>query len=585
MKRQQMRARQRGTSIASVTVLSLAILGAAACSSRAADGPADLLVLNGRVYTAVDGSATAEAVAVRGNTIARVGSARDLEAMRGANTIVVDAHGGAVVPGFNDSHVHFLNGAMSLDQVDLAGLTKLDDVQARIRAFAAEHPDRAWIRGRGWLYSPFPGGLPTKEQLDAVTSDRPALMTCYDGHSVWANSKALALAGITKDTPDPKNGIVVKDPKTGEPTGVLKEAARALISKVIPPTTHAERLAAIRSGSLFARRLGVTSVQSTSGSPDELELYAEAMQKGDLGVRVYYSLLISPGFSEADADRFDQAWKRHADDPMLKTGMVKMAIDGVIESRTAALLEPYVNAAGAGSPNYSAEELNQIVAMMDRRGWQIQIHSIGDRGVRMTLDAFDRAAAGNPPVARGRRHRVEHVETIDPADVARFAKLGVIASMQPMHVALGDMNSLHPSGPWPDNLGVDRAMRAWQWKSIRDAGARITFGSDWSVASLDPLQGIWLASTRLTPEAMKSQRLTVNEAIDGYTRWPAYASFEEGRKGTLAPGMLADIAVLSRDILGAPPRDLGDVVVDTTILDGKVVYRRTAPAQTAAARR
>jgi predicted amidohydrolase YtcJ len=562
--------------IASAIAASVAMLGAA-CSrspSPAVGAAADLLILNGRVYTAVDGNAPAEAIAVRGNTIVRVGATRDLDALRGANTTVIDAHGGAVVPGFNDSHVHFLNGAMSLDQIDLAGLTKLEDIQSRIRTFAVEHPDHAWIRGRGWLYSPFPGGLPTKAQLDAVISDRPALMTCYDGHSVWANSKALALAGITKDTPDPKNGSVVKDAKTGEPTGVLKEAARGLINKVIPTATHAERLAALRSGSAYAHRLGVTSVQSTSGSPEELDLYAEAKAHGDLSVRTYYSLLVSPGFSAADADRFEQAWKRHPDDPMLKTGMVKMVIDGVIESRTAALLAPYANAPVAGTPNYSAEELNQIVAMMDRRGWQIQVHAIGDRGVRMTLDAFERAVAGNPPVARGRRHRIEHVETIDPADIPRFAKLGIIASMQPMHVALGDMNSLHPSGPWPDNLGIERAMRAWQWKSIRDAGTIITFGSDWSVASLDPLQGIWLASTRLTPEGMKEQRLPVTEAIDGYTRWPAYASFEEPRKGTLAPGMLADIAVLSRDILTSPPRTIGDVVVDATIFDGKVVYQR-----------
>jgi hypothetical protein len=572
-----MASKLRSCVVASAVAASLAMLAAAACSpspSPAADSAADLLIVNGKVYTAVGGNGSAEAVAVRGHTIVRVGATRDLEALRGANTTVIDAHGGAVVPGFNDSHVHFLNGAMSLDQVDLSGLTKLEDIQARIRTFATEHADHAWIRGRGWLYSPFPGGLPTKEQLDAVVGDRPALMTCYDGHSVWANSKALALAGITRKTPDPKNGSVVKDAKTGEPTGVLKEAARGLINKVIPTATHAERLAALRSGSAYAHRLGVTSVQSTSGSPEELDLYAEAKAQGDLSVRTYYSLLISPGFSAVDADRFEQAWKRHPDDPMLKTGMVKIVIDGVIESRTAALLAPYANAPLAGTPNYSAEELNRIVATMDRRGWQIQVHAIGDRGVRMTLDAFEGAIAGNPPVAHGRRHRIEHVETIDPADIPRFATLGIIASMQPMHVALGDMNSLHPSGPWPDNLGVDRAMRAWQWKSIRDAGGRITFGSDWSVASLDPLQGIWLASTRLTPDGMKDQRLAVTEAIDGYTRWPAYASFEEQRKGTLAPGMLADIAVLSRDILTAPPRALGDVVVDATIFDGKVVYQR-----------
>ena len=541
------------------------------------EAPADLLIVNGRVHTGVQGDSPGEAVAVRGHTIVKVGSRQDVERFRGPQTAVVDAHGGSVVPGFNDSHVHFLNGALSLDEADLAGLTTLDDVQARVRAFASAHRDAAWIRGRGWLYSPFPGGLPTKEQLDAVVPDRPAMMTCYDGHSVWVNSKALALAGITKNTPDPKNGIVVKDAKTGEPTGVLKEAARGLIGKVLPAPTHDQRIAALRAGSAYAHRLGVTSIQSTSGSPEELDLFAEAKEKGALPVRVYYSLLISPGFSEADADRFDQAWKRHPDDPALKTGIVKISADGVIESRTAALLAPYVGTTAAGAPNFEAEELNKIIAMMDRRGWQVQVHAIGDRTVRMTLDAFERASVVNPPIARGRRHRIEHVETIDPADIPRFGKLGVIASMQPMHVVLGDMNALHPSGPWPDNLGVDRAMRAWQWKSIRDAGARITFGSDWSVAPLDPLEGIWLASTRLTPGGMKEQRIPVADAIAGYTTGPAYASFEEQRKGTLAPGMLADIVVLSRDIIAQPPQKPTDVVVDTTIYDGKVVYRRGVP--------
>jgi predicted amidohydrolase YtcJ len=546
----------------------------AACSKAPAAGEvADLLINNGKVYTAVDGG-VAEAVAVRGHSILRVGSSRELEALRGPRTEVVDAHGGTVVPGFNDSHVHFLSGALGLDQADLAGLTTVEAIQATIRAFAIAHPDRPVIRGRGWLYSPFPGGLPSKEQLDAAVPDRPAVMTCYDGHSVWVNSKALQLAGITRDTKDPQNGIIVKAPRSGEPTGVLKESAQGLIGKVVPSATRDAKLAAIRAASTYAHRLGVTSIQTTSGTVEDVGLYAEAEQKGDLGVRTYYCLLISPGFSVADADRFDNARKQGPPAALLRTGMVKMSLDGVIESRTAALLAPYAGSTGTGSPNFSVEELNQIVAMMDRRGWQIQIHAIGDRAVRMTLDAFEHAAAANPAPARGRRHRIEHVETIDPADIPRFGTLGVIASMQPIHVALGDMNSLRPSGPWPDNLGAERASRAWQWKSIRDAGARITFGSDWGVATLDPLQGIWLAATRLTPAGMRDQRLSVADALNGYTSWPAYASFEEERKGALAPGMLADIVVLSRDILAQPPVRPSDVVVDTTIFDGKIVYRR-----------
>jgi predicted amidohydrolase YtcJ len=218
--------------------------------------------------------------------------------------------------------------------------------------------------------------------------------------------------------------------------------------------------------------------------------------------------------------------------------------------------------------------MNHLVAMVDKRGWQIFIHAIGDRAIRMSLDAFERAAAANPAPARGRRHRLEHIEAVAAADIPRFGKLGVIASQQPMHVPLGDMNSEHPSGPWPDNIGAERYSRAWAWKSIQDAGGRLTFGSDWPVAPLDAGLGIWVVTTRKGPVGEADQKLPMAEAIDGYTRWPAYASFEEQRKGTLAPGMLADIVVLATDVFTNAPVKGGDVVVDTTIFDGRVVYER-----------
>jgi predicted amidohydrolase YtcJ len=560
--------------VGSIVAIGLTALTLRSAAQRGNDAPADLLILNGKVYSASNAAPFHEAVAIRGNTIASVGRSADLERLRGPNTEVIDARGRAVVPGFNDSHVHFLSGSLGLQHVDLANITSLREIQDKIRGFAAARPNQPWVRGRGWLYSPFPGGLPTAAQLDEVVADRPALMVCYDGHSVWVNTKALQLAGITKDTPDPRNGVIVRDPKTGEPTGVLKEAAQALVNRVVPRPTRDEQLAAIRAGVAEAHRLGVTSIQNASGSADEFQLYAESRRAGDLKLRTLSALSISPGFTDADADRFDETRKLYGDDPVFRTGIVKLMSDGVIESKTAAMLAPYTGGTAAGTPNYTAAELDRIVALMDRRGWQIQIHAIGDRAVRMTLDAFERAIAANPQPARGRRHRIEHIETIDPADIPRFGKLGVIASQQPMHVPLGDMNSLKPSGPWPDNIGPERASRAWNWKSIRDAGGRLTFGSDWAVAPLDPLQGIWVATTRLTPPGMRDQKLTMSQAIDGYTAWAAYASFEEQRKGTLAPGMLADVVVLSRDIFTQPAAKPTDVTVDATIFDGKVVYRR-----------
>ena len=543
-------------------------------AGRQPEAPAaDLLIANGRVYAG--SGAFQQAVAIRGNQIVAVGRSADLERLRGPQTEVIDAHGRAVVAGFNDSHVHFIDGGLALQDLDLSGVTTLREVQARISAFAQRKPGATWVRGRGWLYAPFPGGLPVRQQLDEVVPDRPAIMECYDGHSVWVNSKALQLAGITKDTPDPKNGVVVKDPKTGEPTGVLKEAAQSLLDKVLPRPTGDDLRAALRAAVAEAHRLGVTSIQNANGNARDLQLYADAKRAGDLRVRMYAALSISPGFSDADADRFDELRSRYGtDDPVLRTGIVKIMSDGVIESRTAAMLAPYTNSTSSGTANYSVEELNRIIAQMDRRGWQIQVHAIGDRAVRMTLDAFERAAAANPAPSRGRRHRLEHIETIDAADIPRFGKLGLIASQQPMHVALGDMNSTTPSGPWPDNVGRDRASRAWNWKSILDGGGRVTFGSDWYVAPLDPLQGVWLVTTRRTPPGMRDQKLSMQQAIDGYTSWAAYASFEEQRKGTLAPGMLADVVVLSRDIFAQPPSTPTDVVVDATVFDGKVVYRR-----------
>jgi hypothetical protein len=536
---------------------------------------ADLLILNGRVYTADAPGTVAQAVAVAGNTILRVGTDHELSALRGPGTRVIDAHGGAVVPGFNDSHVHFLDGGLSLGHVDLAGATTLEQVQDRVRSFAAANADAAWVEGHGWLYAPFPGGSPTKAQLDAVVPDRPAVMACYDGHSIWVNSKALAVAGVTRDTPNPVNGIVVKDAETGEPTGHLKESAAALVTDVMPKPSEADRRAALRSAVAHAHRFGITSVQDAGVGTEHIALYEQARQAGDLQVRVYLAFTVSKDTSEMEVDRMDAIWRQFEGHPTLKTGAVKIYADGVIESRTAALLAPYSNSRTAGTPNLSAGELNGLVSLLDRRGWQILIHAIGDRAIRMALDALEHAAASNPAPARGRRHRIEHIETIDAADIPRFARLGVIASQQPMHAQLGDMNSSHPSGPWPDNIGVERASRAWAWKSIQDAGGRITFGSDWPVAPLEAGQGIWLATTRTSPANAASQKLPMSEVLAAYTRAPAYASFEEQRKGTLASGMLADIVVLAADIVTRPPARAADVVVDATIFDGKVVYERS----------
>jgi predicted amidohydrolase YtcJ len=566
-------------SIVAVTLIAGLIVGA----QRDDDGPVDLIIFNGKVYAADGGEGFAEAIAVRGNQILRVGSNREIKRLRRAQTVVLDAHGGAVLPGFNDSHTHFIGGGLALDRVNLLDAVTLEQIQEKVRAYAAANPDEPWILGRGWYYAPFPGGLPVRQQLDELVPDRPAYLTCYDGHTGWANTKALQLAGITRRTPSPKGGVIVKDPRTGEPTGVLKESAQRLMSKVLPEVSRADRIDALRHAMTEAHRLGVTSVQNAGGGAEEIELYDEVRRAGDLKVRVYAAASVRPGFTEADADRLDELRKRYPEDPLLKTGAVKLVADGTIEAHTAAMLEPYAGKTTTGISNYTAEELTRVVAMLDKRGWQILIHAIGDRAIRMALDAFEAAAAANPAPARGRRHRIEHVESTDAADIGRFGRLGVIASMQPFH----GNPSANQIDVWAGNIGPDRASRAWVYRSILDRGGRVAFGSDWPVVSLDPRFGVAMAVNRTTPDGrpdggwIPEQRLALAAALDAYSRAAAYASFDEHRKGSLARGMLADIVILSADIFSMPRERLLDAVVDTTIFDGKVVYSREPAAATA----
>lgn len=545
-------------------------------------GPVDLIVSNGNVYLADGTGKFAEAVAVQGNRILRVGSNRDIERLRQENTRVIDAEGGAVVPGINDSHLHFLSGGLALDQANLLDAETFEQIQEKIKSFAAANPDRPWVLGRGWYYAPFPNAMPTRQQLDAIVPDRPALMRCYDGHTSWLNSKALELAGINRATPDPPNGVIARDPETGEPAGILKEAAQRLVTKVLPEVTREDRLRAIRAGIQKAHRFGITSFQNADGDRETLALYDQLRNEGDLKIRVSVALTIPPDFKEEDANGFEELRGRFSNDPLLETGAVKLFADGVIESHTAFMLEPYANQPGTGVPNYTAEEMNRIVEMMDRRGWQILIHGIGDGGVRMALDAYEHAAEVNPAPARGRRHRIEHAETIDAADLPRFGELGVIAAMQPYH-ANPSPNQLEV---WAGNIGPDRASRAWVWKSVKDAGGRIAFGSDWPVISIDPRIGIHMALNRTTPKGIPAggwlpeQKLPLTEVIDAYTTDAAYASFDEQIKGSLEPGMLADLVIFSDDIFGLPPEKLLDAVVSVTIFGGQVVYKCPAEPET-----
>jgi predicted amidohydrolase YtcJ len=521
------------------------------------DGPIDLIIHSGAVYSADAAGTMAEAIAVRGNKIVRVGSDRDVLRLRRRQTQVIDARGAAVVPGFNDAHIHLIGGGLALDNIDLLDATSLDDIERRIRTWATNNPDRPWVLGRGWYYQPFPGGLPTRQMLDALVADRPAQIVSYDGHTSWVNTKALRLAGITKRTPDPKNGGIGKDPRTGEPTGVLKEAAMSLVSKLVPAPTRDDRARALRAAVTEAHRQGITSVQVAGGTVDDLDLYAEAAGAGELGLRLYAGISTGGAIDERFLSDLEPVRQKYGDD---------------------ALLEPYVNRAEAPPSKMLPDDLNRFVRLADARGWQVMTHAIGDRAIREALDAYAHAARSNPKPERGRRHRIEHVESVADADISRFAALGVIASMQPFH------GNPSPSQieVWSRNIGEDRASRGWAYGSIAAGRGPLAFGSDWPVVSMNPFLGIHTAVTRTSPTGEPAggwypqQKLSLKAAVNAYTAGSAWASFDEQRKGTLTEGMLADIVILSSDIFSAKarPADLASTRPVLTVFDGKVVYRR-----------
>jgi predicted amidohydrolase YtcJ len=545
----------------------------------AAEEAADILLLRGRVWTAEANPAWAEAVAVRGGRIVAVGTTSEVEALRGPKTEVIHLGGRLVLPGFDDAHVHLVDGSLSLDRVDLAELPDLPQVQARIKEWARAHPRQPWVTGGGWAYASFPGGLPTRQQLDAVVSDRPAFLESYDVHTAWANSRALALAGITRSTKDPMGGIIVRDSKTGEPTGVLKEKpAVDLVKLKVPEPAPGDRYQSLLKGLRLLNSLGVTSVQdagllSQSGDVEaDLAMFERARREGRLSVRVAAAVHMEPGKVDDAVALAKRLAARHHDGFVRVVG-VKLFVDGVIESKTAAMLEPYAGDSDGGLPNWTAEALNEAVTAADREGLQAWLHAIGDRGVRMALDAHEAALRANGRLDR--RGRIEHIETIQASDYTRFKPLGVIASMQPLH-ANPDQNVLKA---WASNVGEERASRAWSWAALEKAGARLAFGSDWPVVTPSVLRGLFCAVTRKTKDGtpaggwLPKHAISLESALRHYTIDAAYASFEEGEKGSLEAGKRADLVVLSDDIFKAPPEGLLKTRILLTLVDGQPVYR------------
>lgn len=545
---------------------------------------AETVIVNARIYTVNAKQPWAEALAIRGDKILAVGSAKDIAAYRAASTKVVDAQGKLVLPGFTDCHIHFMEGSLGLTRVDLNGTKSVAEIQKRVKEYAVAHPKAEWIEGMGWLYSTFGAvALPDKKFLDEVVPDRPVYLQAYDGHSSWANSKALALAGITRETPDPPGGKIVRDAK-GEATGALKESAGDLVAKVTPKPTHEERVAALRLGMHEANKFGLVRVHSAGQDFEWLDLYNELRQKQLLSLRFYIAYFLDPPELKADdIEQIEQARRTYHDD-WISGGVVKTMLDGVIEAHTAAMLAPYSDdPEQAGKMFWEPAKYQQAVTELDRRGLQIFTHAIGDKSVRLALDAYQQASETNH--TSDARPRIEHIETISAQDIPRFGKQGVIASFQPLH-AYPNENVLNV---WARNAGPERTQRAWVWHSIESTGGVLAFGSDWPVVTLNPWPGVQNALTRKTAEGdppngfVPQERISLEHAIRAYTLGAAFAGHRERIEGSIEPGKLADLIILARDLFKIEPNQIADMEVLLTMVGGKTVYQAPSWPATGAA--
>ncbi len=534
---------------------------------------ADLILRNGRIYTVDSDSGIVEALAVADGKVLAVGTNSEIDRLRDRDTTVIDLVGRFAMPGFNDAHVHLGNAALRTLNVDLSGTTSLEDLKDRLRTALPGRSKGDWVYGRGWDESKWADArIPHRADLDSVTTEHALFLERADGHSSVLNSLALERAGIGPYTPDPAGGVIERDAE-GQPTGWLKEKAADKVFAMIPEPTQDQWRDGFLRAMRHALENGVTSVQDdTLRSPGQGETAVTALkqlrEKQALPLRVTVWLPFEAPLAELEQ------WRESlgTTDRWLKAGLLKTNIDGSGGSLSAAMLEPYASAPdNKGLLLLDADTLMQMVIERDAAGFQIGIHAIGDRANRVVLDAF--AAAIDRNGRRDSRHRVEHAQFVSAADLDRFGSLGVIASVQPSHL-LTDLR-------WaPTLLGRERETDAYRWKSFIDSGAHVCFGTDYPVEPIDPMRGLYAAVTRQFETGgprggwHPEESLDVATAIAAYTLQPAFAEFEETRKGSLSVGKLADIVVLSSDPIAVMPRALLDTRVDITIVEGNVVYRR-----------
>jgi predicted amidohydrolase YtcJ len=546
---------------------------------------ADLVLRHGKIYTMDADRSWAESVVIKDKKIVYVGDDDGIADWLGENTKTVELNNRLVLPGFIDSHAHPVEAGVGLKQCDLLPYFTKEEVLKAIKDYVAAHPKDPWILGAGWQLPVFPDANPQKEWLDEIVPDRPVFLSAMDGHSAWVNSKALEIAGITKETPDPDKGRIERN-KNGEPSGALRESAADLVYKHAPKPGMKEKLEGLQEALKILNAFGITGFQDASisiegNSPEARgasHVYAEADKQGLLTARVIGAMYADPNGSVEQVlkqiDRFQALRAQFKNGKYFHASSIKIFADGVIESRTAALLKPYLNqGTNAGELIWPPEKLNPFVERLDREGFQIHIHAIGDRAIRTALDALETARNRNGE--RDRRPLLAHIQLIDPQDIPRFAKLSVIPNFQ----ALWAYEDAYIKDLTVPQLGKDRSRWLYPIKSVASTGAKLAMGSDWPVSSANPLDAIEVAVRRLDPENnseenpfVPEERISLETALAAYTIGSAYANFREKEVGSIEIGKQADLIVLSQNLFTVPSHQINESKVVLTLLDGKEVY-------------
>ena len=550
---------------------------------RASEGPhapADLVLRNAKIYTMDSGRRGAEAIAIRGDTIVYVGTGPGVAGFVGPHTRVIDARCRMVLPSFQDCHVHPVLGGVIRRSCSLDRLATSGEYAAAVASYASRHPDRLWIVGGGWSMTAFlPDGLPDKRLLDAVVSDRPVFLLSVDGHTGWVNSKALQIAGISRETPDPPGGRIERDPQTGDPSGGLQEtSAMALVLSHAPPI-HADE---IERGLQYSLRMlngfGITSFQDAlvtlggSSAYRSLDAYRALDERGELTARVVTALFWDASRGEEQIDEFLRARDTYTRSRVRATS-VKIWQDGILETHTASLLQPYADRPGdRGRSHVDPGHLKEIVRRLDAEGFQVHFHAIGDAAVRECLDAVEAAREANGP-SNG-RHHIAHLQLVDSSDIPRFRRLGVVATFQPLWACL-DPQVVAFTLPL---LGSERGRRNYLIRSFLRSGATVAFGSDWYVSSANPFEQIQVALTRTcvnadgTDSYLPDERIDLDEALAAFTIHAAFVNHQEDRTGSLEAGKLADLIVLDRNLFEVDPRRIGETKVLLTLVGGVPVH-------------